>query len=43
VQNRVPKITNTCRTRLAAKVNMQQAMKHIFDFYAATSPKRAIS
>jgi nucleoside-diphosphate-sugar epimerase len=34
VQNRVPKITNTCQDlQWRPKVNMQQAMKHIFDFY----------
>ncbi len=34
VQNRVPKITNTCKDLdWSPKVNMQQAMKHIFDFY----------
>ena len=34
VQNRVPKITNTCKDLAwKPKVNMQQAMKHIFDFY----------
>src|SRR3990172_6240758 len=34
VQNRVPKIANTCKDLAwKPKVNMQQAMKHIFDFY----------
>ena len=34
VQNRVPKITNTCNDLAwRPKVSMQQAMKHIFDFY----------
>jgi nucleoside-diphosphate-sugar epimerase len=34
VQNRVPKITNTCKDLdWRPTVNMQQAMKHIFDFY----------
>jgi nucleoside-diphosphate-sugar epimerase len=34
VQNRVPKITNTCKDLdWKPKVNMQQALKHIFDAY----------
>ena len=34
VQNRVPKITNTCRDLgWKPKIGMQQAMRHIFDFY----------
>jgi nucleoside-diphosphate-sugar epimerase len=34
VQNRVPKITNTCKDLAwRPKIGMQQAMKHIFDFY----------
>ena len=34
VQNRVPKITNTCKDLgWRPKISMQQAMKHIFDFY----------
>jgi len=34
VQNRVPKITNTCKDLAwTPKVTMRQAMKHIFDFY----------
>jgi len=34
VQNRVPKITNTCKDLAwRPKVSMQDAMKHIFDFY----------
>jgi nucleoside-diphosphate-sugar epimerase len=34
VQNRVPKITNTCKDLdWRPKIGMQQAMKHIFDFY----------
>jgi len=34
VQNRVPKISNTCKDLAwRPKVSMQQAMKQIFDFY----------
>ena len=34
VQNRVPKITNTCKDLAwQPRVNMQQALKHIFDAY----------
>jgi nucleoside-diphosphate-sugar epimerase len=34
VQNRVPKIANTCKDLdWRPKIGMQQAMKHIFDFY----------